>query len=378
VAKDSTSIKAAIDGFVKAYNELDTTVDKLTGYDKATDKAGDLNGDAAIRSASGRIRDALSHVVSTTPGGYNALAQIGITLSRDGQLAVDNTKLQAALDKDPAAVQGLFATATKSDDSLVSFVKSGAATKPGTYALSVSQIATQGKAVGGTAAGLTIDNTNDTLDLKINGTSASIKLTQKTYTNAAALASEIQSQINGAAAFTTAGAKVSVTESAGVLSVTSTKYGSASKVELSGGNGLAGLFGTATSSNGVDVGGSLGVNVATGNGQDLTTADGLTLKVAGGNTGARGNVTFMRGIASELDKLIGEAIDGKGAVPARITSLQQQDQDIKDKYAFIEKQLEVKEQRYLNQFNTLDGLLTNMQSTMSYLSQQLSALNSNK
>jgi flagellar capping protein FliD len=44
----------------------------------------------------------------------------------------------------------------------------------------------------------------------------------------------------------------------------------------------------------------------------------------------------------------------------------------------MEKQLEVKEQRYMNQFNTLDGLLTNMQSTMSYLSQQLSALNSNK
>jgi len=378
IGKDSSAIKTAIEGFVKAYNELDTTVDKLTGYNAATKTAGDLSGDAAIRAASGRIRDALSTVVSTTPGGYNALAQIGITLTRDGQLSVDSTKLQGALDKDPSAVQGLFATAARSDDPLVSFVKAGDNTKAGTYALNVSQLATQGKAVGGASAGLTIDATNDTLDLSVNGTAASIKLTQKTYTSAAALASELQSQINGASALGTAGAKVTVTESAGVLSITSNKYGVSSKVELTGGNGLSGLFGTATSTNGVDVGGTLGAGKSTGNGQELISADGLTVKVTGGNTGERGNVTFMRGIAAQLDKLIGDVIDSKGTVPARIDSLNQQVEDIKDKRAFMEKQMEVKEQRYKNQFNSLDGLLTNMQSTMSYLSQQLSALNSNK
>jgi len=375
IAKDSKAIKTAIEGFVKAYNELDTTVDKLTGYNAATKVAGDLSGDAAIRQASGRIRDALSQVVSTTPGGYNALAQIGITLSRDGQLAVDNTKLTAALDKDPTAVQGLFSTAARTDDPLVNFVKAGDNTRPGSFALNVSQLATQGKAVGGASAGLTIDNTNDTLELNVNGTATSIKLSQRTYSNAAALASELQSQVNGAAALVTAGSRVTVSENAGVLSITSDKYGSASKVQLSGGNGLAGLFGTVNSTNGVDVGGSLGLGGTTGNGQELTSSSGLTVKVTGGNTGERGNVTFMRGIASQLDKLIGDALDSKGTVPARIESLNQQVKDIENKRTFIEQQLELKEARYLKQFNSLDGLLTNMQSTMSYLSQQLSALN---
>ena len=377
VSKDSTAIKTAIDGFVKAYNELDNTVDKLTGYDTATKVAGDLSGDAAVRALSGRIRDALSQIVSTTPGGYNALAQIGITMTRDGQLKVDGSKLQAALDKDPTAVQGLFATAAASDDSLVSFVKAGDNTRAGTFAVNVTQLATQGTAVGSGAAGLVIDATNDTLDLRINGTNATIQLSQQTYSSTASLVTELQSQINGNAALTAAGAKVTVSENAGVITITSNSYGSTSKVEITGGNAEAGLFGTVTSTQGVDVAGSVGTSAASGLGQQLTSNDGLALKILGGSTGDRGTVTFMRGIASALDRVIGEAIDGKGAVPSRITSLQDQVKDIESKRAFIEKQLELKEQRYLNQFNTLDGLLSSMQSTMSYMSQQLSALNSN-
>jgi flagellar hook-associated protein 2 len=380
VSKDTTAIKTAIDGFVKAYNDLDKTVDQLTGYDAATRTAGQLSGDTAVRSASSRIRDALSHVVAGAPGGYTALAQIGITLDRNGALTVDGTKLQKALDKDPLAVQGLFATATKTEDSLVIFVKAGDSTKPGTFAVDVTQLATQGKLAGNTAAAnLTIDSTNDTLDLKVNGVTASIKLTQKTYATAAALASEVQSQINGNTALSAASVKVTATESAGVMTITSNNYGSGSKVEYTGGNGIANLFGTATSTAGVDVAGKIGPQTAAGNGQQLTSADGLALKITGGSTGARGNVTFMRGIASDLDKLIGNILDAKGGtVPARVNSLQDQVKDIEKQREVINAQLEVKQKRYLDQFNTLDGLLTNMQSTMSYLSQQLASLNNNR
>ncbi|HET8938176.1 MAG TPA: flagellar filament capping protein FliD [Polyangiales bacterium] len=376
VSKDSTAIKAAIDGFVKAYNELDKTVDTLTGYDAATRTAGTLSGDAAVRSVSGRIRDSLSHVVAASPGGYTALAQVGITLDRSGQLKVDGTKLQKALDKDPLAVQGLFATAGRSDDSLVSFVKAGDNTKAGTFAVDLTQLATQGTLFGNSAAGLTIDSTNDTLDLKINGTTSTVKLTQKTYTTAAALASELQSQINGNTTFSTAGVNVKVTENAGVLTVTSGNYGSASKVEYNGGNGIANLFGTATSTAGLDVAGKIGTGLGAGNGQQLTSSDGLVLKITGGSTGARGNVVFQRGIASDLDRLIGDVLSAKGGtVPARIDSLQEQVKDIDKQREVMNAQLEVKQKRYLDQFNTLDGLLTNMQSTMSYLSQQLASLN---
>jgi flagellar hook-associated protein 2 len=103
--------------------------------------------------------------------------------------------------------------------------------------LNVSQLATQGKAVGGGAAVLTINAaSNDTIDLTVEGVAASVTLAAGTYT-AAALAAEIQSKINGVIALSSAGISVTVTQSAGVLSVTSNRYGSASTVAITGGTG---------------------------------------------------------------------------------------------------------------------------------------------
>jgi flagellar hook-associated protein 2 len=379
VAKDSSKLKASIEDFVKSYNELDNLTDQLTGYDKATKVAGDLNGDAAVRQISQQLRDVLSHVVSSSPKGYQALSQIGITMSRDGQLAVDNTKLQKALDTDASAVQGLFARAGKTSDPLVAYNKADAKTKPGEFALNVSQLATRGSAVGSTAAPLTIDSTNNMLDLKIDGVSSSISLTQKTYADPAALAAELQTQINGNSAFSTAKVKVEVTQNSGVLSIVSNAYGTASTVDITGGNGATTLFGSLTKTAGVDVAGSFGTGLTTGRGQTLTSADGLSVDITGGATGDRGKVTYMRGLAVELDELIGKLVDGKSTtLSSRIDSLNQQNKDIDEQKAQLEKRLEVKRDRYTQQFNTLDGLLTNMQSTMSYLSQQLASLNSNK
>jgi flagellar hook-associated protein 2 len=154
----------------------------------------------------------------------------------------------------------------------------------------------------------------------------------------------------------------------------SNRYGSASSVELSGSN-LSTLFGSVSSTAGLDVAGSFGVGATTGNGQELTSANGLTVKIAGGALGDRGGVNFMRGIAVDLDSLIGKAIDSKGTVPAEIDSLNEQNKDFDKQTADFSAKLELKQKRYLDQFNTLDQALTNMQSQMAYMSQQLSALN---
>ncbi|MET0388577.1 MAG: flagellar filament capping protein FliD [Polyangiales bacterium] len=379
VTQDTTGVRKAVDDFVKAYNELDTTVDKLTGYDAATKTAGPLAGDASIRSIAGQIRDGLTTVVSNAPGGFNALAQIGLTLDRTGQLQVNGSKLDAALAKDPVAVQGLFATTGYSKDSLIKYSKSATTTPAGTYGVNVSQLATQGAALGSSAAALTIDGNNDALSVTVNGTTTSVSLTHGTYADAAALTKELQSQLNGSSAFTKAGIGVTVTENAGVLSLTSNLYGSASKVELAGGSAQESLFGLSpTATEGVDVAGLLGSSVGAGSGQTLTSTNGLAVSVLGGSTGDRGSVQFTRGIAVQLDDLLAKAVGTKGVITSRTSSLQSSIDDIKQQRERIEANLVVKEQRYLKQFNTLDSLLTNMQSTMSYLSQQLSSLNTSK
>lgn len=375
-ARDSAPVKSAIDAFVKAYNELDSTVDKLTGYDPATKKGGDLSGDNTVRSLAQQIRSSLTSVVGSVSGGYSALSQVGITLDRTGQLQVDATKLQKALDTDPVAVQGLFATTGYSKDSLVKYKGSTESTRAGNYDVNLSQLATQGQIVGSSAAALTIDSSNDTLSVTVNGKAATITLAHATYDSPTALTADVQSKLNGTKELSDAGVSVSLTESNGVLSLKSNSYGSESKITLTGGTAQTALFGGAPNiTDGVDIAGSLGGSVARGSGQTLTAANGLGISVLGGATGDRGSVTFTRGIAVQLDNLLAKATGSKGILSSRLDSFTSQSKDIQAQEEKVSAQLEVKKARYTAQFNTLDGLLSNMQSQMSYLTQQLSSLN---
>jgi flagellar hook-associated protein 2 len=374
IAQDTSGVKTAVDAFIKGYNDLNTEIGQLTNYDASTKVAGPLQSDSSVRSLVEQIRDGLSAIVGGIPGGFHALAQIGITHDDKGMLSVDSTKLNSALASNPQAVQALFATGGFSNDSLVSYVGSTASTPAGSYGLNIAQLATQGTATSSSVAALTIDSTNDSLTATVDGVATTITLDHATYGSADALAAAVQSQLNGSSAFTSAGVGVDVTQTGGVLSLKSHSYGSTSSVALNGGSAQAALFGTATSTAGLDVAGTIGGNFAQGKGQTLTASNGLSVKISGGSTGQRGTVSFSRGVAVQLDSLITKAIGTTGIIATRNTSLQGQIKSMDADRVKIQAQLDAKQAQYTQQFTTLDGLITTMNSTMSYLTQQLSAL----
>jgi flagellar hook-associated protein 2 len=326
-----------------------------------------------------QIRSQLNTMSSNVKGGYAALPQIGITFDKDGNLQVDSTKLNKALSSNPAGVRGLFATGATSGDSLVSYVRSASSTPAGNYAVNVDQLATQGNVRSVATAGLTIDGTNDQFTVTMNGTTTSVNLTQKTYASTDELAAELQSKLNSSAAFGNAGVGVSVTQQNGFLTLTSNLYGSDSKIVLGGGSAQGTLFGTnAITTDGLDVGGTIGGVTAVGKGQELAAPNGLTVSITGGSTGARGNITFTRGIAVSLDAMLTSALGSKGTLTAATNGLNTSIKDLQDQESKMNDDLAVKKDRYTQQFNTLDGLLTNMQSTMAYMQQQLASLNASK
>lgn len=148
--------------------------------------------------------------------------------------------------------------------------------------------ATQGNIVGGAAVGsLTIDGTNNTLNLSIDGVAGTITIASATYASGAALAAEIQSKINSAATFTAAGktATVSYDGGTGKLTITSDTLGSTSKVDTISGNAAANL--------GLDIGTS--------------------------TAGVDAQVSIMTGLGN-IDAALNRAIDAQAATGARMAS----------------------------------------------------------
>lgn len=377
VTRDTAGIQAAVQSFVTAYNDLNKIVTDLSKYDAANKRSSTLTGDATVRSVQTQLRGVFNTTLSTAGGGLTALSNIGISFQKDGTLKLDSSKLTTALSDSTKDVSTLFAAVGKPTDSLVSFVSSTSDTKNGTYLLNVSQLSTQGKAVGGGAAVLTINAaSNDTIDLTVDGVAASVTLAAGTY-SAAELAAEIQSKINGVIALSSTGISVTVTQSAGVLSVTSNRYGSASTVAITGGTGKSDLFGAQTETAGVNVAGTIGGITATGSGQILTgtgDASGLALKVTGGATDARGTVSFARGYAYELDKLVEKMLEDDSLVDGRMDGINASIKNVGTQREVLARRLDMVESRYRAQFTALDVMMSSMSNTSSFLQQQLANL----
>jgi flagellar hook-associated protein 2 len=380
VTQDTGAVQSALSSLVTAYNTLNSTLSDLSKSDPATQQVGALAGDAVLRQIVTQLRTAMTSPVAGISGKYAALPQIGLSFDRNGVLTLDATKLQSALHSDPSAVQKLLTQSGSASDPLVQYVGGSAHTQPGSYAVSVSQLATQGASSGASAAGLSIDTTNDTLSLSVDGVSTSVALQQSVYANADALASELQSKINGASALSSAGVTVRVTQNAGVLSITSDRYGAQSSVVVHAGAGATNLFGgSPVEAAGVDALGTLASASTTSVGQQLTggssgSAAGLQVKITGGALGARGQVTFSRGVAAQLDALLNQLEATKNPIASRIDMLQRTVVAIgKDRDA-LNTRLDGVEKRYTDEFTKLDEMLTQMQQTSTYLAQQLASL----
>jgi flagellar hook-associated protein 2 len=378
ITRNTNEATQLVQGFVKTYNDLEKLLDDLSAADPTGRTRGPLSGDFAVRNVQTQLRAALGGAV-TTSGGISTLSQVGVSFQKDGSLALDTTKLSAALSSDPDGVAEFFAAATVATDSLVEPVSQTAATRAGSYALDVSQIATRGTLVGAGAANLTITGgSNDTLSLTVNGVTATLTLAAGTYTQAS-LASMLQAAINGASAFATAGVAVNVSQAGGLVTITSRRYGSESNVSASG-SAVADLFGGApTATAGVDVAATLGGVPGTGNGQRLTggngaSTQGLVLDILGGATGDRGVVTVGGGFAQRLGSLLDGLLATTGPIANRTDGINRSITDIGRQREVLERRMTDIEARYRAQFTRLDELIGRMQTTSNFLTQQLARL----
>ncbi|MGX2040757.1 flagellar filament capping protein FliD [Methylocaldum sp. MU1018] len=388
ISQSNDDIKKLIEGFVKSFNELAKTDKALTGYDANQKAGGILQGDPTVRGGMVQLRSELGRFIQGLDGSTKTLADIGIRTQRDGTLSLDSAKLNEALNADRSSVAALFAPIGRPTDSGIVYSGSTADTKPGAYAINITQTATQGFLNGSTVNSLVVDADNDTFKIKVDGVlSADITLTQATYSNHAALAAEIQSRINGDSALKAKGVLVGVSydNANNRFVIQSKSYGSDSQVEITQADnnseatlGLKLGSSLADGTGGKDVAGSIGGSDATGKGQELTAtsgdAQGLKLLVADAKAGDRGVVSFSRGLIERLDKVLSGLLDSNGAIKARTDGLEKSLEKIQDSRELLESRMSDLQKRLLDRFNRMDALLGQFQAISSYLSQQLATL----
>jgi flagellar hook-associated protein 2 len=120
-AADSTAIADKIQALVTAANEALTEISAQTKYDVDTKVGSPLTGDFTVRQMSQALLSMISNGLTydktlttdadadgqddTVTVNFGSLSQLGIALSRDGQLSFDSSAFAKAYAEDPTAIQ---------------------------------------------------------------------------------------------------------------------------------------------------------------------------------------------------------------------------------------------------------------------------------
>lgn len=387
IAKNDEKITEAVTGFVEKFNELIDSLKQLSSYDSATEQAGPLLGDSTVRNVESQIRKMIATSSKGADGNISSLATVGVTTDRSGKLILDSSKLQAAISDNRDVLSQIFSAQGQTTDNQVNFIASSKETKTGDYAINLDAMASRGFYEGTAAPALadlantplTIDGSNDNLSLIIDGIgSSNISLEQKVYNSGSELAAEIQAKINASDSLKDKGTSVLVSFANGKLQITSALYGAKSRVEITAAEGATDLgLAIAKGTDGTDVSGTIGGQQADSLGTVLTgtgNARGMILEFSGGLAGNRGSVFFNRGIADQLDGLLSNFLKSDSLLDTRTSGLNSSLERLNDKRADLETKLDTLEARLYKQFNAMDSIVAQLQSTGSFLEQQLDNL----
>ncbi|MBI1422991.1 MAG: flagellar filament capping protein FliD [Gammaproteobacteria bacterium] len=380
---DVAGVTTAIEDFVKTYNAMINNVQNIAGYDPKTKTAGPLAGDAAVRG----IVDQIRRTISTSFGGinpdFNSLSSIGISTQNDGTLTIDSGKLRHAVEEDMVQVSKLFARAGSATDPLIRYVKADDDSRMGAYDVYITRLATQGHYIGGEPAfgqSFQIAEGKNQLVMKVDGvTSDEIKLPGSNYTSGQEVAEALQRAINSDETFKRNNVSVSVKYLADQFVISSKREGSASRVDvMSSGADIRDLgIDPAEGLAGEDVHGTIGGEPANGHGQNLTgrgKAAGIEIEVLGGKTGARGQVSYSRGVAEQLGGLLDNYLGSSGLLDTRNKGYQHRIEDITHQRDDLNRRLSVSRERLMKKFSNLDETISRMHETSNYLTNQLAHL----
>lgn len=394
---DVAAAKTEITDFVADYNDLVSFIAEQTKFDSATNTAGPLAGDRSVSELRDLVQRALLSPAADLPPTANRLSVLGITLDEHGKLELNQARLEDALNERLNGVtfsdiKKLFTLRGQSSSEAIEFVTGSRNTKSSStpYGVDITQAATKAfvTATNALSNSIVIDGTNNQLNLTLDGSAATtVTLTAGTYTPLT-LALELQSKIN--AAVSAQGGNASVSLTGQKLIVTSERYGSASKVNLTSGSALATLgFVGGETSQGQDVAGYFSVDgdveVANGVGQILTgaatnahTAD-LAVQVTLTDSQILGGVdatlSVTHGLASQLNNVLEEMLDPvNGRLKTIFDRLDKNASDAQEATLKAQRELDEQTARLQQQFAAMERSINKFKSQGDFVTNALNPL----
>ncbi|MEP6572286.1 MAG: flagellar filament capping protein FliD [Gemmatimonadota bacterium] len=363
VDRFADSAKASVQAYVDAYNKVvDFLKAQGTADPTGATAAPALYGNNMIRTMRARLPEAMLSSIAGTARDMDTAGRAGVALDKTGHLTLDATKFVDAFTNRLSDVRQLFQQAGVATGAGLSFTASTVDTTAGTYAVNVTQLATQASVTGAGLSGgiFTDDATPDTMTVTDTRLGKSANISLANGMTSAQIATALTT------AFQAAGLGLTAVDNAGQVQISQGGYGSSPAITVAytaGGAAGSAPIAAGTYSNGLDIAGTLGGFAATGSGQTLlgstgTAVMGLSVSYSGIALGAAGSLDVTLGTGALMERLMREStLSGSGTLDGRVASLNTQIAQLEDQATQIDGREAIRRDSLLKQFAAMESAL---------------------
>lgn len=388
VGNNGAAMAQSVQTLVNDANTALSDINKYAGYNAATSTGGPLMGDSNVNALTNQILGAISSI--TGSGSLVGAGSVGISLTKTGTITFDQNTFLAAYQANPTGVAqmfsqgGNFSPSATQYSGTVGLVYAQDTNPAGSYAVTVSQSATQATDTGSVSSTGTLTAAENLSFTQGSGTASYAATAGESLTSVASgLNAQFQSQ--GLSLY----ASVQTVSGGSQLVVNSVGYGSSqtftatSSATGSGQTGLGGASGSATFT-GQDVQGTIDGVTATGSGQTLSvpftsnTLPGFALSVTtpGITTSTNlGTFTYQPGIAGGLANAAALGSDPiVGSMTQTISSLQSQMTTVQQQYNSYTPMITAEQQMLTQEFTKMESSLSTINNQSQWLAGQIAQL----
>ena len=229
-------------------------------------------------------------------------------------------------------------------------------------------------------AEVNLNATNNSFTIDVDGVERTISLAQPAaYNSGEGLAAALQKAINDDPTFTEEGIEVKVEYDNDPASFSYQKFGI-----------ISGSTGATSSVKMIDVPGPTSAIFGFINGQadgqtgeaqegNIDPSSGVRLKITGGALGDRGTVTYISGFADQLNANLLSLLDNKtGLITTKQNALDNDKLQLEEKKERLDTRMSAQEARLKSQFLYNDAIVSKLNSTSDFITQQFEAMNNSK
>lgn len=386
---DTEKALAGIKEFVETYNAMLVFFKDVTKYNVETQKAAPLQGDRNLPKIQRQSNQIFIDPITGLDSEKNMLLSIGLKITPEGLIHVDEEKLTNSINDNLSTVANLFRSFGEIENSGITYLSSSEKTEISGiegFKIDIAAAATKGFYTSKQhLEPITITDDNKGIYMSVNGRESDlISLETGTWT-IEEIARDIQRKVKDDKSLKKM--KISFSTDNRQFTIRSNVTGSKSNVTFRVDNEKAVLNhpllnGTVT--DGTDVQGSIDGFPMEGNGQILTGKEdskfedlklyvSLTEKQIG--EGAEGNMIFTKGVGTKVMEYISQVTrPEKGALGIYTKNAKEQLANYEKEVKTLEERIKTKHQKLTMKFAKMEGQLGQLKSEQRYLTGELAKL----